>query len=411
MNDRDLARIRSLAAHQMELAQSDANIKLVELWKKHNMCRGERPMIHIETGTFAREVLDPQLQCEDPFARAIERNLIDACINLELYNDDKAVPPYYQMRWNTRFELFGHEIKETVLHNSDGVETGHIIEHIIEDLEEDFDKILMPSEMSVNKAATFEQMEKVNEAIGDILPVKLVSDCLYAVPTQKIVRMMGMENMFCAMYEYPELFMQMMERVGDAYLAYFDLLEKENVLMQTRGFEWLAQGSFAFYDEPDKEGPIKSTDVWGFLDSQETVGVSPAMFHEFIFPCYARIAERFGRLSYGCCEPVHTFWDDIKTLPNLKKVSISPWCDEEFMADKLRGSSTIYHRKPSPNYLGIGAALDEEAFRKHIDKTVTTARGCTLEIAQRDVYTVNRDIKKVRRYVEIIRESIDKNWR
>lgn len=411
MNDKDLTRLRSLAAHQMELAQSDENIKRVELWKKHNMCRGERPMIHIETGTFAREVLDPQLICEDPFARSVERSLIDACINFEMYDDDKVVPPYYQVRWNTHFELFGHEIKETVLHNSDGVETGHIIEHIIDDLEDGFDKILAPSEMRVDKAVTLEQMERVNEAIGDILPVRLVSDALYAVPTQKVVRLMGMENMFCAMYEYPELFKQMMERVGDAYLAYFDLLEKENVLMQTRGFEWLAQGSFAFYDEPDKESPVKTTDVWGFLDSQETVGVSPAMFHEFIFPCYARIATRYGRLSYGCCEPVHTFWNDIKTLPNLKKVSISPWCDEAFMANELRGSGIIYHRKPSPNYLGIGAVLDEEAFRKHIEKTLITARGCELEITQRDVYTVNRDIQKVRRYVEIIRESIEKHWK
>jgi hypothetical protein len=146
------------------------------------------------------------------------------------------------------------------------------------------------------------------------------------------------------------------------------------------------------------------------MDSQETVGVSPEMFNEFIFPCYKKIASVFGRLNYGCCEPVHPHWDTLKTLPNLKKVSISPWCDEEFMAEKLRGSGIIYHRKPDPTLLGVGSVLNEDAVRRHFEKTIKTARGCKLEIAQRDVYTVGRDINKVRRYVEIIRETIDKHW-
>lgn len=139
--------------------------------------------------------------------------------------------------------------------------------------------------------------------------------------------------------------------------------------------------------------------------------MSPDMFHEFIFPSYKKIAEQFGRLSYGCCEPVHTIWEDIQTLPNLKKVSISPWCDEEFMADRLRGQNIIYHRKPSPNYLGLDKELDEDAFRAHIEKTLNTARGCHLEITQRDVYTVHHNIDKVKRYVQIIRESIDRCWK
>lgn len=138
--------------------------------------------------------------------------------------------------------------------------------------------------------------------------------------------------------------------------------------------------------------------------------MSPEMFHEFIFPCYKRISENFSRLSYGCWEPVSAFWEDIKTLPNLKKVSISPWCDEDFMAEQLKNSGIIYHRKPSPNYLGVGDNLDEDAFRQHIEKTIKTARGCILEITQRDVYTIHHDINKVKRYVAIIRECIDKLW-
>ncbi|MBQ8002761.1 MAG: hypothetical protein IJ297_04900, partial [Clostridia bacterium] len=240
--------------------------------------------------------------------------------------------------------------------------------------------------------------------------VKLVSDCLYAVPTQHVVHMMGMENMLYSIYDYPDEFKEMMNRIADDYIAYFKHLEKEGVLLQNHSFELVGQGTMAFYDEPSCSGAMKTTDLWGFMDSQETVGMSPDMFREFIFPYYKRIADIFGRLSYGCCEPVDAFWEDIKTLPNLKKVSISPWCNEEFMADKLRNSGIIYHRKPSPNFLGVGANLDEGAFREHIEKTLKVAHGCNVEITQRDVYTVNRDINKVKRYVEIIRESIENCW-
>ena len=411
MTESDRQRLRALAAHQAELAASPKNLERVALWKRHNACRGERPPIHIEVVTFGQQVIAPQMQCTDPFARELEYQLIRNCINLEVFDDDWVVAPYYQVSYDTHFCLFGHSIRENVLKDEEGTELGHQFEHIIGDLEEDFDKILSPTVYGVDQAATFAKQERIEDIFGDILPTKLVSHCLYAVPTQQVVHLMGMQNMIYSIYDYPDLFLKMMERIADSYIAYFRHLEEEKVLLQNHSFEWVGQGTFAFFDEEEKPGPARTTDLWGFLDSQETVGMSPDMFHEFIFPSYKRIAELFGRLSYGCCEPVNVVWEDIRTLPNLKKVSISPWCDEEFMAEQLRGKPIIYHRKPSPNYLGLDRTLDEEVFRAHIEKTLHTAAGCHLEITQRDVYTIHNDIDKVKRYVQIIRQSIDRCWK
>lgn len=407
---RDLQRLRALAQHQAEIAASEKNLRRVELWKRHNACRGERPPIHIEVGTFAHQVVTPQLTCEDPFARNLEFQLIKNCVNLELFDDDWVVPPYFLMGWDSHFRLFGHTIRQDVLTDEEGTELGHKIHHIISDLEADFDKILSPTEFGVDKASTYAKKEQLEDIFGDILPVKLIHGCLYAVPTQQVVQLMGLENLIFSICDYPELFHAMMDRIADSYTAWFRYLEAEGVLTQNHSFEWLSQGSLSFYEEEEIEGPIMTSDLWGYLDSQETVGMSPDMFHEFIFPCYKRLAGEFARISYGCCEPVHTFWEDIKTLPNLKKVSISPWCDETFMAQQLRGKNIIYHRKPSPNFLGVDRHLDEDAFRSHIEKTLLTARGCHLEIAQRDVYTIHHDLNKVRRYVELIRQSIDRCW-
>ncbi len=55
--------------------------------------------------------------------------------------------------------------------------------------------------------------------------------------------------------------------------------------------------------------------------------------------------------------------------------------------------------------------LDEEAVRKHIRTSLQAARGCKMEITQRDVYTIHNDIAKAKRYVDIIREEIENNWK
>lgn len=101
---------------------------------------------------------------------------------------------------------------------------------------------------------------------------------------------------------------------------------------------------------------------------------------------------------------MHPIWDDyISKLPNLRKVSISPWCDEEIMSQRLAGSKVIYSRKPSPNFLGVTPAFDEEAFTAYIKNTVERTRGCHTEFIFRDVYTLHGNTGKARRAAEIVR--------
>lgn len=406
--DREI--LRDLAKLQLETANSQKNLERIREWKEHNAMQGKRPMIHIETGTFEQELIPGRLKCTDQTARRIERDIHHAIINLREYDDDKIVTPYFQVGVRQWFNPFGHMVTSHNAVDSDGnTSLGHQFEHFIEDLEEDYNK-LKDSEFGVDMEGTNAYLNAANDYFGDILPAKLEGGCLYAVPTQQIVHLMSMENMFVAMYDYPDLFKEMMSRIADDYIRYFKYLESNKYLMPTVDFQGVGQGTWAFTNELKKDGDLKTTDLWGFMDSQETVGVSAEMFKEFIFPCYEKISHMFGLLSYGCCEPVDAFWSMIKTLPNLRKVSISPWCNQEFMANELRGSKVIFHRKPSPNYLGVGKNLDEEAFRAHISETIKTAKGCKLEITQRDVYSVNHDVSKVKRYVEIIREEIAKFW-
>ena len=83
--------------------------------------------------------------------------------------------------------------------------------------------------------------------------------------------------------------------------------------------------------------PVKPRlkDMWGFCESQETVSVDPELFAEFVLPYQMPILERFGLNCYGCCEGLDSRWDYIRHIPNLRRVSVSPWADEAKMAEQL----------------------------------------------------------------------------
>jgi hypothetical protein len=131
------------------------------------------------------------------------------------------------------------------------------------------------------------------------------------------------------------------------------------------------------------------------------------MFREFCFPYYREVCEPFGLLYYGCCEPAHPFWPEISRLPHLKKVSISRWCDQNFMGEALRGTGIVFSRKPNPNYLSVDAVLDEQAWAAHIRETLEATRDVFTEFIIRDVYSLHGNIQNARRAVEVARQIID----
>lgn len=405
--------LRELAKKQLEYSQLPIMEERKQLWYKHNEGNSVRPMIHVEIWTFEHDIL-PEFKCETETGRAIELELYRNFTNYEKIDDDRIGPPYFSIQWDTYFKLFGVTIEKEHAVNSTGQNVGHRFKYIINDLEEDFPK-LGPTEYGADKEKTLAWKEFLENIFGDILPVKITNNCLGAVPTQEVIHLMGMENMLFAMYDYPDTFHAFMKRISDDYIEYFKWLESEGLLLPTASYEMLGQGSFCFTHELPQEvpagGKLTTKDLWGFMDSQETVGISPAMYEEFIFPYYKRVSDLFGLFSYGCCEPVDPIWDNcLSKCENLRKVSISPWCNEELMGEKLRGTKVIYHRKPSPNFIGVDEVFDEEGWRQHIIKTLKAARGCNLEISQRDVYSLKGDLERPRKAVKIIRELIEEYW-
>jgi hypothetical protein len=400
----DLSRVRELAKRQLELSKSERNLQLYKDWELHGKVDGTgRPMLTVELGTFWGDIIPPQQICESPEGRNLEGRLLGNLANFELFHDDTPMRGYLGVSHSYGMTPFGLSV---IREESGGL--GHHFVSQFEDLAADFGK-LGPSILNKRVGDADRQAAFLEDSVGDILPIRRTGQHFYFSPMGDVTRLMGMQNMFIAMCDEPELFHRMMEMYTKDAMALMDAEEADGILLPTTGDMPLTQGTFCFNDDlPSTGTAMKMGQIWGYLDSQETSGVSPEMYHEFVYPYYKRISERYGLLSYGCCEGVDPVWEkSVSQFKNLRKVSISPWCDEEYMGAALQKRKVVFLRKPSPNYIGVDRYLDEDAVRAAMTKTVAAAKGLTLEFSQRDVYTVHSDIGKVRRYVELIREACE----
>lgn len=78
------------------------------------------------------------------------------------------------------------------------------------------------------------------------------------------------------------------------------------------------------------------------------------------------------------------------------------------MGERLQGTGVTFLRKPPATILGMDTPiLDEQATLDCFRKTGKAARGCKIEIIQRDVYMVGSSAQKVKRFVELARQGLE----
>ena len=408
ISQKDKEILRALAAHKVELAHSAQNDQILAMWQKQAQGERDTPTVRLLFSNFTNEVIDARLQCEGEEARKMERRLLSPLVGRDLFDDDTPVTDTLDIRPYVKGFPFGTRPKQTRANGS----IGYHIEPLTDDIESDI-ALFENGGFSVDMAATQAVCELADELFGDILPTRIVQPSLTGAITNPLVRMIGMENYYISMYDAPEALHRIMDMATTVYERHFDELEQKGLLTPTNGCTPLAQESFAFTNELPSSGPITSTkQCWGFLESQETTAVSPAMFGEFVFPYYDRLVKRFGLLSYGCCERVDALWEDyLSQWKNLRKLSVSPFNDERRIGEYLRDTNVVYYSKPRAEYVTNPGPLDEDALRRYFRGVAECASGCLFEVAQREVGTIFGDFERGRRYVQIAKEVIAEHWK
>lgn len=404
------AYLRDLAKQQWELSQLPIMREREALWYAHNEANGPRPMISVEEGHYWKEMA-PEMKCTDPLHREMEYQLLNQIHRVDLIGDDRVTPDFYELRYGVYDSICGLGQQETKgdVRASDGTAGYHIVPQI-EIIEDDFDKVkpthfFFPEEIPVKKA-------KIEAIIGDILPVRMVncSNNWGPSPLRSIIGFMGMENAYMSMATEPEEFHRLMDFVTNDAIRLYRWEEENGHMFLNNGNTLIGSGNWCFTHElprADFTGKVRSVDTWIHMNAEEACDISPAMFRDLILPYQKRIAKEFGLIYYGCCEPISKFWDHgVNEIENIRKVSISPWCDERIMGERLAGKKIIYSRKPKDYaYIGSQPEFDEDAFRQNIRETIAATKGCKVEYIFRDVMTIHGNGAKVKRAVEIVREE------
>ncbi len=404
LRDREI--LREIANRKLELAGSEKNGRILTKWKAQAAGKKAAPIVRLLYSNFYHEVVGTRLRCEGVGARRIESELLSSLVGRELFDDDTPLSPTYEVLLSTWAYPFARQANLTKAEKS----IGFRINPVTDDIERDID-IFLHGSCGIDKKGTEAWCAYVADAIGDILPTRVVMNNLTAPMTNPLGMLLGLDHYLVALYDTPEVIHRIMDSACTFYEHYFDMLEKEHCLLPTNGISPVSQESFAFTDELPTEKAVKTTDVWGFLESQETTATSPEMYGEFVYPYMDRLVRRFGLLSYGCCERVDALWENyLSKWKNLRKLSVSPFNDIHQVGDYLKGTRIVFYSKPRAEHVTNPGPLDEEQIRAYFRDMAEASSGCLLEVAQREVGTIYGDYERGRRYVQLARETLEQYW-
>jgi len=145
--------------------------------------------------------------------------------------------------------------------------------------------------------------------------------------------------------------------------------------------------------------------LWQFFAAQELTLVSPAMHDEFMLQYQLPIMERFGLISYGCCEDLTKKIDIVRQIPNLRRIAVAPVADVRRCAEQI-GQDYVLSYRPNPSQM-VCCGFDPQLIRKVIGEDLQAADGCHLDITLKDIQTVEYQPQRLRDWVKIVRSVAD----
>ena len=279
--DRDV--LRKLAGQVAELAARTSEQDKRNLWYTHNALGKTRPLVFCDPENGWNEIItQDMLMCNGHLARGWEMTLRREIFWGQEIQDDRVIQPYFDVLYPYSESDWGmHEKK--IGGNHGGAYTWEPPLKSYDDL----DKLRFPK-IGVDCAAHERLLEAANDVFRDLLTVRTRSFWWWSLGmTYMLIRLRGLEQIMYDMIDCPEGLHALMAFLRDGHLAKLQFLQDKRLLTANHDGEYVGSGGFGWTRElpgQDFNGVIRLCDMWGFSESQETVGVSPEMFEEFIFP-------------------------------------------------------------------------------------------------------------------------------
>jgi len=400
--------LRDLATRVAEIAALPVQAERRELWKMHNSLQPARPMILVfPEGSWQELLTEKDLQCEGEETRRIEWGLRSRIYYHEHFRDDTVIEP----EW----------VVQKVIHNSGwGLEGRRIpspeargawkFDPVIEG-PSDLKRLRFPK-IVYDKDATEQKLAQAQELFGDIIDVKLrgVTHISYHLMNQ-YTSWRGLKQMMTDMYLHPQMLHDAMAFLEKGHRRILQQYVDQNLLSLNNDGTYHSSGGNGYTNELPKPGfdpdHVRPCDLWASAEVQEMAQIGARQHAEFSLQYEKRLLKPFGLNGYGCCEDLTRKLDYVFTIPNIRRISISPFANVETCAEKLQGDY-IFSWKPHPAHL-VGQ-FDEGAIRSYIRHTIeaTQKHGCVLEIILKDTHTCEHHPERFDRWTQIAREEVNR---
>jgi hypothetical protein len=349
---------------------------------------------------------DISTRCEDPFLASLESGFRYKLYQWEHFPVDMVFDDWVNIPKVINNSGFGIEIQEeTQSTESENCVLSHSYENNFQS-EDDLEKIKTPR-ITHNEAETEKRLAMAHEIFDGILEVRARGMDPYLSLWDPLSMWMSVEDALFAMIDKPELIHGILKRMTDGYLSMLDQMEEQG-LLSTQESQSTIHCSGAYTDELPKKGYDKENprcqDLWTFGLAQMLGTVSPVMYDEFEIQYASKICERFGLVYYGCCDPLDKKIEQVRKLPNVRKISMSPWADHRNGANEI-GGDFVFSSKPNPANLAM-TSFDSGLIRKELSdiKQVCDDNGTPLEFILKDLSTVKHQPERVDEWAKIAME-------
>jgi hypothetical protein len=301
----------------------------------------------------------------------------------------------------------GISIEEEILETD---KENPIVSHKFNDVlatEEDLAKLRTPV-ITYDKEETMRRFNQVGEILGDILPVRLSGVGYFAFgPWDEVSRYRGVTNLLMDLVERPEFMHRIMRKLTDISLSYLDQLED---------LDLLDNNAYSLHCTPihtdDLPGKgfngekVTRKDIWGRGVAQIFGSVSKQMHDEFDITYMIEVLGRCGLVYYGCCEPLDRKIDIVSKIPNLRKISITPWADVNVAAEAI-GDRYVLSSKPNPSSVAV-PVLDKDNLRKEIGTILDACRrnNCSCDIVLKDISTCHNRPENIFEWEQTVMEMV-----
>jgi hypothetical protein len=406
--DREI--LRALAGEIAQIASLDRQRETAKLYRSLNARRMIRPVVLLDELPWNQLNADGELtlRCEDETLRAVEDGMRKLLYKWNHCPGDMIVEPFWRCARAIHVGRMGPEVKEETLALDDG---NNIVSHAYEDQFPDMaslDKLHMP-EIYEDQHESERRLTLLDGIFGDILPVKPsgISHAGHLSPWDDMSSWRGVTPLLMDLYDEPEKMHAYMRRYTDIRLRMLKEMEDQRLIEANVPILHCTAGLTEEDDIPSAmDGVPTRKNIWGRGAAQIFASVSPAMHEEFEINYMKEFFAGFPAVYYGCCEPLHNKIDIVRKIPNVRKISITPWADVRVAAERM-GGDFVMARKPNPAMVTT-PALDEEALRRDILETLTVCRenNTPVEFTLKDISSVAYHPANLARWEKVAMETV-----